>query len=113
MLGFNHAFRGFFQMFRSERNFKIQIFAFLLVIGLGFFLTISKDHWIVILLISAMVLSLEIINSAIEKFCDLITTETNHQVKTIKDISAAAVLLASLFAIVIGVIIFYPYIFNE
>ena len=111
MLGFNHAFRGLFQMFRSERNFKIQFIIFLLVVGLGFYLGISNNHWLIILLISALVLSLEIINSAIEKICDLITVESHPQIKRIKDIGAAAVLVATLFAVGIGIMIFLPYVF--
>lgn len=113
MLGFDHAFRGLLQMFQSERNFKTQLIVFSLVISLGIYLNISTTHWISILLISALVLSLEIINSAIEKSCNLITTEINPQIALIKDISAAAVLLASLFAVVIGIMIFYPYIFVQ
>jgi|SRR5690554_1915315 len=113
MLGFNHAFRGLFQMFRTERNFRVQIILFLLAIVFGFFFNISSIHWLIILSISALVLSLEIINSAIEKTCNLITTKKNPQVKRIKDISAAAVLLSSIFALVIGVLIFYPYLISK
>jgi len=112
MLGFNHAFVGLFQMIRTERNFKIQLIVFFIVIGLGFILEISSFDWLIVLLISAMVLTLETINSAIEKTCDLITKEDNNQIKRIKDISAGAVLLVSIFAIVIGIIIFYPYLFS-
>lgn len=109
MFGFNHAFRGLFQMFRSERNFKIHILAFIVVVLLGFYLDISSSDWIFILLISGLVISLEVINSAIERICDLYSTEKNEQIKNIKDISAGAVLIAALFAVVIGVMVFLPY----
>jgi undecaprenol kinase/diacylglycerol kinase (ATP) len=111
MLGFNHAFRGLFQLVRTERNFKIQLFALLLVIVLGFSLRISTNDWLILVLISTLVLTLEIINSAIEKTCDLISKEKNNQIKIIKDAGAAAVLLASIASIIIGAIIFYPYVF--
>jgi len=111
MLGFNHAFRGLFQMIRTERNFKIQLVLFLIVVSLGIILNITIGDWLILLLISAMVLSLEIVNSAIEKTCDLISTKPNNQIKLIKDISAAAVLLVSLFALIIGILLFYPYLF--
>lgn len=110
MLGFKHAFRGLYLMFSKERNFKIQFLLFILVIILGFFLQITPHDWILLLLVSALVLSLEIINSAIEKTCNLITEKTNSKIKNIKDISAAAVLLASIFALIIGVFIFFPYL---
>lgn len=110
MFGFKHAFRGLLIMLSKERNFKIQLVFFIAVLILGFIFQISSTDWIILLLTSALVLSLEIINSAIEKTCDLISKQTNKQIKNIKDISAAAVLLAVLFAVIIGVMIFLPYI---
>ena len=112
MLGFNHAFRGLFQMLRSERNFKIQILVFAVVIAIGFFFGISKAEWISICLVSALVLSLEVINSAIEKVCNLYSIEKDEKIKIIKDISAGAVLIAALSAILIGALVFYPYLSN-
>jgi|SRR5690554_6854894 len=110
MLGFNHAFRGLYNVLRTERNFKIQLLAFLLVVVLGFVFQITIDDWIALLLVSGIVLSLEIVNSAIERLCDLYSTKENKQIKLIKDISAGAVLLAALFAIIVGVLVFYPYL---
>lgn len=110
MLGFKHAFRGLFRMFSQERNFKIQFVIFVLVILLAFLLEVSRNDWVVLLLVSALVISLETINSAIEKACDLYSTERNEQIKNIKDISAGAVLISALFAIVIGILIFLPYL---
>ena len=113
MFGFNHAFRGLFQMLRSERNFKIHILAFLLVVILGFSLSISIQDWISLFLVSGLVMSLEVINSAIEKICDLYSTEKNEKIKIIKDISAGAVLIAALFAVLIGILVFYPYLVEK
>ena len=110
MLGLKHAFRGLFLMLSKERNFKIQLVLFSIVIILGFIFQISFHDWVILLLVSALVLSLEIINSALEKACDFITTENNDRIKNIKDISASAVLLASIFALIIGVLIFLPYL---
>ncbi len=110
MLGINHALRGLFRMLRTERNFKIHILAFIIIVTLGFALSISNKDWIALLLISGLVMSLEMINSAIEKTCDLFSTERNEKIKNIKDIGAGAVLITALFAIVIGILIFYPYL---
>jgi diacylglycerol kinase len=110
MLGFNHAFRGLFQMLRKERNFKIQFLIFTVVVVFGFSLDISRNDWISLLIISGLVLSLEIMNSAIEKICDLYSKEKNPKIKNIKDISAGAVLIAALVAIVAGTLLFYPYL---
>lgn len=110
MLGFKYAFRGLFLILSKERNFKIQLVLFTIVLILGFIFQITLHDWVILLLASAMVLSLEIINTTLEKTCNLITTKTNAIIKDIKDISAAAVFLASLFALVIGILIFLPYI---
>lgn len=110
MFGFNHALRGLLQMLKTERNFKIHVFAFISVIILGFTLEVSKPDWIILLLVSGFVLTMEIINSAIEQLCNLYSTERNEKIKNIKDISAGAVLIAALFAFVIGLVVFCPYL---
>ena len=112
MLGFEHAFRGLIEMIKTERNFKIQVLAFTLVIILGFVLDVSIQDWLILILVSGMVMSLEIINSAIEKICDLYTTEKNEKIRIIKDISAGAVLITALFAFITGILVFLPHIKN-
>lgn len=111
MLGFNHAMRGLINAIKNERNLKIELVLFLIALTFGWFLNISSTDWVIILGISTLVLSLELINSAIERLCDLYSTTFNPQIKNIKDISAASVLIAAIFAIIMGVITFYPYIF--
>lgn len=107
---FGFACNGVFQMLRTERNFKIQLLALLLVVAAGFYFQITSSEWLTILVISALVLSLEMINSGIEKMCDLYSTENDTRIKVIKDFAAGAVLIASIFALVIAVIIFQKYI---
>ncbi|PKR79849.1 diacylglycerol kinase [Brumimicrobium salinarum] len=109
MLGFNHALRGLFNIIKSERNFKIQFSIFLVVLCMGFYFKIETLEWLIIILTSGAILSLEIINSAIEKTCDLISRANHPEIKVIKDISAGAVLLLSIFAVVVGLIIFIPH----
>lgn len=108
--GFGFAFAGIWQMLLHERNFKVHVLALLVVILAGFYFHITAQEWINILLVSALVLSLEAINTAIEKLCDLYTTETHPQIKIIKDIAAGAVLISAIFALVIAIVIFKKYI---
>jgi diacylglycerol kinase len=108
--GFSYAFAGIWQMVLHERNFKIHVLAFIVVVSAGFYFQVTPNEWLILLLISALVLALETINSAIEKMCDLYTTETHPQLKLIKDIAAGAVLIAAIFAVVIAIIIFKKYI---
>lgn len=110
MLGLKHAFRGVFLMFRSERNFKIQFLLFIILCITCQILEISPIEWAILLTLSAVVFSLEVINSAIEKTCDSITEEYSSNIKDIKDISAAAVLIAAVFSAIIALIILLPYI---
>ena len=107
---FSHAFRGIFLLLKSERNFKIHILALIIVLSAGFYFGIRNADWIAIVLTSVLVLSLEAINSAIEKVCDEISTERSESIRNIKDIAAGAVLISAIGAIVVACFIFSKYI---
>ena len=104
------ALNGLLQLIRLERNFQLHVIAFIGVLALGFFFGISSMEWLVIFLISALVMGLEAINTAIENLCDFYSTEANERIKKIKDISAGAVLIAAVFALCIAVVVFLPYV---
>jgi len=95
----------------KERNFRIHLLILSAVISMGFYFQITATEWIVILVISAVVLALEMVNSSIERLCDLYTTDRHKEIAKIKDIAAGAVLVAAFFAAVTGSIIFYKYLF--
>ncbi|MBL4862154.1 MAG: diacylglycerol kinase family protein [Crocinitomicaceae bacterium] len=97
-------------LIKSERNFKIHLLALALVISTGVYFCISNADWVAIMLTSALVLSLEAINSAIEKVCDEMSTERKESIRNIKDIAAGAVLITALGAIVVACFIFSKYI---
>ncbi len=103
------ALNGLLELIRHERNFQIHIVAFIGVLALGLFFGISSMEWVVIFLISALVMGLEAINTALEKLCDLYSTEANERIKKIKDLAAGAVLIAAVFALCIAVVVFLPY----
>ena len=107
---FIYAARGIRIMLLQERNFKVHVLALTIVFGAGIYFGISKFEWLAVLLISALVISLETLNSAIERLCDLYSTQQNEKIAIIKDISAGAVLIATGFALVIGLWIFLPYL---
>lgn len=106
--GFVYAFNGLVVFFRHERNGMIQLTAAVLVVLVGFLLSVSLKEWIVLLMCIASVLSLEMINSAIEKLCNLVHPKYHPAVKVIKDISAGAVLWVAIISGIIGIIIFFP-----
>jgi len=102
------AFHGVKQFFSRERNGKIQTVFGITAIVLGFTVSLSSFQWLLVLFCIGLVISLEMINSAIEKYCDLFTTDFHPRIKVIKDVAAGAVLVASLMSLVIGLIIFIP-----
>ena len=108
---FKFAFKGLRLAIRDEHNFKVHSFAAALVITLGFYFGITTAEWLWAVVAIAMVMTAELFNSAIEKLVDLVSPGHNHKAGAIKDIAAAAVLIATIAAAIIGVIIFYPYIF--
>lgn len=103
-----YAIQGVKQFFTSERNGKIQVIIAAFVFLGGLLFSISKTEWLVIILFTALVISLEMFNSALEKLCDKINPEWDPGIKVIKDLAAGAVLWSTLFSIVAGAIIFIP-----
>lgn len=91
-----------------ERNFKIQIAIGIGIMIAGIFFKLLPYEWIAILLCFGMVLSLEMLNSAIEKICNFICPDVNDSIKVIKDIAAGAVLIAAFISLLIGMLIFLP-----
>jgi undecaprenol kinase/diacylglycerol kinase (ATP) len=88
---FYHAFKGLQNFFFRERNGKIQLVIGVVTVGAGFILHISPMEWVAILVCIALVLSLEMLNSAVEKLCDLVHRDFHPVIKIVKDVSAAAV----------------------
>lgn len=105
---FLFAWQGLKKCLVQEKNFQILYLIALFVIAAGFYFSISTAEWIHILICVALVLSLEIINSVIEKLCDFVSPTIHPSIKTIKDMAAGAVLLASIISFIIGCIIFFP-----
>lgn len=103
-----NAANGIVDFFQTERNGKIQLFVASITIACGFVFKISADEWLAILMCIAAVFSLEMINTALEVVCDLISTEYHPSIKKIKDIAAGAVLVMASASIVIAAIIFLP-----
>ena len=109
---FQHAFCGILTSFVIGRNIMVHYTAALAAVLSGLSFGISKVELLIILLISAQVICLEMVNTAIERTVDLVTSEYHIYAKIAKDVAAGAVLVAAIFATIIGGIIFLPYIFK-
>lgn len=103
---FKHAWHGLKIVLRSEKNFRRHLLVASLVILLAIWRDLSQTLWIILLLVIALILALEIFNSAIERLVDILAPRTHNYAKEIKDLLAGMVLLVSFFAILIGLIIF-------
>ncbi|HEY4662709.1 MAG TPA: diacylglycerol kinase family protein [Candidatus Humimicrobiaceae bacterium] len=106
---FEYSARGFARVALTQRSFRIQLLILVLTVIAGFIFHISNTEWLFIILISGMVLSMEMINTALESIIDLMIEEYRIHVKHIKDITAGAVLISSLIAFIGGLIIFIPH----
>ncbi len=107
---FGFAFKGLKAVWK-ERNFKLHILSTTTVIILGFICNITAGDWVIILFCIGLVLSLEIVNTAIEHLVDIVSPEFNEKAGKVKDIAAAAVFTASIIVFIIGLIVFIPYLF--
>lgn len=106
---FRAAFHGLFLSLRQEVHFRVQVAVFLIMVAVGLILEISRWEWLILLAVSALVLVAELVNTAIEKLVDLVSPEWQPAAGKVKDIGAAAVLVAAMFAFLTGVLIFWPY----
>lgn len=107
---FRYAFDGLCLLFREEHNARIHALAALVVVVLGFLFDIKAVEWIALVVCIALVVSAEIVNSALERVADFIKVERDDRKRDIKDLGAAAVLVCAIGAAVVGLIVFVPYI---
>ncbi|GGM94820.1 diacylglycerol kinase [Thermus composti] len=105
MRSFGYAFEGLAYAWRVQRNFRIEVLLGLLAVGLALWLGVDP---LPVLLLAGLVLSLELLNTALEALTDLITPVYHPLAKRAKDTAAAAVLLASLVALGVGAWLFLP-----
>lgn len=109
---FGFAFQGIKEAFTYEPNFKIHVLIGVLVSILAFYLNFSRQDWLVLIFTIFFVLILELINTAIEELVNLVSPEFSQNAKIAKDVSAAAVLLGSFLAVIVGLILFLPKLLN-
>jgi diacylglycerol kinase len=109
---FKYATKGIVYYVKTNNNFQFQLIAVLLVLFFAIGLSVTTSEFALLLFCISLVLSLEILNSAVEKLCDFIHPDRNKAIGHIKDLAAAAVLLASMGSALIAGIIFIPKIWE-
>jgi diacylglycerol kinase len=108
-----YAVNGFSDMLKTQPNVRIHLFVSALVTIGGFYYHISKADWIAVVICMALVLGLEALNTAVEYCCDLVSPEYHPLAGKAKDAAAAAVLIAAMGAVVVGIIVFGPLMLEE
>jgi diacylglycerol kinase len=108
MRSFGYAFKGLAYATRTQLNFRIHLMATLIAVFAGYALHISVNEWQWVILSIALVLICELFNTALEYLVDLVSPDYNELAGRVKDIAAAAVTIAALFALITGLIIFLP-----
>lgn len=105
---FTYPIKGLKYAYRNEQNLTVDVGISILVLIASFILKLELTEWLVVIFTIGAVLSLELVNTAIEATVDLVTEEYHPLAKVAKDTSAAAVFIIAIVALIIGLIIFLP-----
>lgn len=116
-VSFKYALKGLYFVLSGQTNFKIHLAAAILVVLFGLYFGLSQVEWLVLTLTIFLVLICEALNTALELVTDGLkehkkTQRDDKLIELAKDVAAGAVLLASLNAVIVGVIIFLPKLFS-
>lgn len=109
---FKYAFAGLKILFAEEHNARIHAIAAVIALTVGFALKISASEWIFLVGAISLVFICELFNTSLEALADFVSPEKHPQIKKVKDLAAAAVLISALTALITGIIIFLPKIIN-
>jgi diacylglycerol kinase (ATP) len=107
---FRYALKGLYALITTQHNAWIHAVSTVVVVSAGLFLCISNDDWIRLILAVALVWVAEALNTAMEFLCDAAIPDFHPLVEKAKDVAAGAVFISALAALIVGVLIFRPYI---
>lgn len=110
---FLYAANGIKYCYKQEPNFRFHLLATMVVIILGIFFNINTTEWLFIISCCMLVLSLELLNTALENLCNIVTKDFHQLIKIIKDTAAGAVFVSAIGSAVIGAVIFLPKIIHQ
>lgn len=105
---FKYGFLGLFETIKKERNIKIAIGLIIIGIIISSFLNLNVTEWLIVILMSVVVVSLEMMNTALEAVVDMVMPNIHPLAKVAKDTAAGAVVLSVVVAFIIGLIVYLP-----
>lgn len=109
---FSYASQGWRFALKNDQNLRIHLLIAVVVLLLSWYFSLSAIELAIILALIVFVIASELMNTAVEKTVDLITTEHRLEAKFAKDVSSAMVLTSAVGAVVVGLVIFLPHIFR-
>jgi diacylglycerol kinase (ATP) len=109
-ISFRVALGGFVFLLRTQVSARWHLVATLLTVVAAILLHVTRAEWLALILAMALVWTAEALNTAIEQACDAITRDHHPQIGHAKDVAATAVLLASIFAIIVALFVFVPHL---
>ena len=109
---FKYAFEGLRTALKQEPNFRIHIVMAIFALSMGIVLGLSTIEWLLLAFTIFYVLTLELLNTVMESFVNLVSPEYKHFAKVAKDVSAACVLLAAFLSVIVGLVLFLPKILS-
>lgn len=107
---FGFALEGLVFALKTEANMRVHVLATVLVAALGLWLGVGRMEWVALLVAIGVVWAAELLNAAIEALCDAVSPAKNEAIKRVKDMAAAAVLVAAVMAAGVGALVFWPYL---
>jgi len=107
---FDYAFRGIKFLIKSQHNARIHLLATILAILLGYYLRIKQAEWIFITIAIILVWITEAINTSLELLANLVSKEHDDLIGRAKDVAAGAVLISAIGSVIIGILVFIPYL---
>ena len=105
------AIKGMFILIKTESSIQSHLLIFSLFIFLGFYVDLDINDWIKQIMIFGFIISIEALNTGIEKICDFTNPDYNKKIGFIKDVSAGSVSFAVIASLIAIVLIYYPYLF--
>lgn len=109
-ISFKYAFQGIWYTIQTQPNLRIHFSIAILVTLAGIYFRITKFEWLILLFTFLWVIISEMINTTVEAMIDLLTSEFKEQAKVAKDVAAGMVLIGAIGSVIIGLVIFLPYL---
>jgi diacylglycerol kinase len=110
---FRYAFSGIWHTFKTQRNAQIHLVIAVAIFILGLALKLNLTEWAILTLTAGFVISIEMLNTVAEAAMDYATSDFNPQVKMVKDVAAGAVLVAAITAVLVGLLILGPPLYQR